>query len=310
MERLSSVFTVAFLEMLARLAGWLPWLLLVMLLLFLYRLPSIRMARRRRRLIQRLEERRGSRVIAMIHRGGGPLALIRGGGSIGLFESETILKIIRETPPERPIDLLLHTPGGLILSSAQIARALKNHPAPVRVIVPHWAMSGGTFLSLAADEIIMDRNAVLGPVDPQTVSLKGQVAMASVLRVVREKSRDEIEDETWILVDQAEKILREMEQHLCDLMEERLGAEKAREIARTMTQGRWTHGYPLTWEALRDMGLKVSTDVPEEAYQLLELFPAGGRFRPVQWLPGRKRAAEPDGIQGASVSSSRLPSGS
>ena len=35
------------------------------------------------------------------------------------------------------------------------------------MFVPHYAMSGGTLIAMAAQEIIMDRNAVLGPVDPQ-----------------------------------------------------------------------------------------------------------------------------------------------
>lgn len=289
---LSTVFFTALQVMVMRLAGWLPWFLLLMLLLTLLRLPAMRMSRRRRRLIRRLEEGRNSRVIAMIHRGGGLLSVLRGGGSIGVFESETILKIIRETPPDKPIDLVLHTPGGLILATAQIARALKHHPAPVRAIVPHWAMSGGTFLSLAADEIIMDKNAVLGPIDPQSISFKGQVAMASVLRVIREKSKDEIDDETWIMADQAEKSIRQLEEHLYDLLHERMGPERARELARTMTEGRWTHSFPITHEALLDMGLKVSTDVPKDAYELLESFPTGAKFRPIQWLPGKKRTNE------------------
>jgi len=37
----------------------------------------------------------------------------------------------------------------------------------VTVFVPHYAMSGGTLIALTADEIVMDPNAVLGPVDPQ-----------------------------------------------------------------------------------------------------------------------------------------------
>ncbi|MFZ5827318.1 MAG: SDH family Clp fold serine proteinase [Bacillota bacterium] len=289
---LSAIFVDGLNAMVMRLTAWLPWILLLMALVGLLRLPAMLMARRRRRLIQRLEEARNSRVIAMIHRGDGLLSFLRGGGSIGVFESETILKIIRETPPGKPIDLVLHTPGGLILATAQIARALKNHPAAVRAIVPHWAMSGGTFLSLAADEIIMDKNAVLGPVDPQTVSFKGAVAMASVLRVIREKSKDEIDDETWIMADQAEKAIHQLEEHIYELLHERLGPEKARDLARTMTEGRWTHSFPITCEALRDMGLKVSTDVPKEAYQLLEAFPTGAKFRPVQWLPGKKRTNE------------------
>ena len=47
--------------------------------------------------------------------------------------------------------------------------------------VPHYAMSGGTLIALAADEIVMYEDAVLGPVDPQL----GQYPAASILTVVR-----------------------------------------------------------------------------------------------------------------------------
>jgi len=63
--------------------------------------------------------------------------------------------------------MVLHTPGGLVLASEQIALALEKHPSKVTVFIPHYAMSGGTMIALAADEIVLDENAVMGPVDPQ-----------------------------------------------------------------------------------------------------------------------------------------------
>src|SRR4029450_872338 len=86
---------------------------------------------------------------------------------IDIEDSEEVLRAIRKTPDETPIDLVLHTPGGLVLAAEQIAYALRSHPAKITVLVPHYAMSGGTLLALAADEIVMDENAVLGRVDPQ-----------------------------------------------------------------------------------------------------------------------------------------------
>ncbi len=56
-------------------------------------------------------------------------------------------------------------------------------------------MSGGTILALAADEIIMDENAVLGPVDPQL----GNFPAASILKVVEEKPISDIDDQTLIM---------------------------------------------------------------------------------------------------------------
>src|SRR3954451_1944109 len=141
------------------------------------------MAERARR-VRALQKRRGSVVITLIHRQeqigllGVPLVRF-----IDVDDSEAVLRAIRLTDDERPIDLLLHTPGGLVLAAEQIAHAVRAHPAKVTVLVPHYAMSGGTLIALAADEIAMDPHAVLGPVDPQL----GDLPAASIVRVASSK---------------------------------------------------------------------------------------------------------------------------
>src|SRR5438270_13932259 len=98
----------------------------------------------RARLLLSLQRERGSRVITLIHRQetvsflGIPLARY-----IDINDSEEVLRVIHLTPDDLPIDLIVHTPGGLVLAAAQIAHALARHAAPVRVLVPHYAMSGG-----------------------------------------------------------------------------------------------------------------------------------------------------------------------
>src|SRR5256712_11287529 len=82
--------------------------------------------------------------------------------SITIEDSEATLRAIRLTPPEQPLDLILHTPGGLVLAAEQIAKALVEHKGKVTVFVPHYAMSGGALIALAAGEVGMDPNAVVG----------------------------------------------------------------------------------------------------------------------------------------------------
>ena len=78
---------------------------------------------------------------------------------IDIEDSEAIIRAIRTTPLNVPIMMILHTPGGLVLAASQIARALKAHPAKKVVVVPHYAMSGGTLIALAADEIIISQRS-------------------------------------------------------------------------------------------------------------------------------------------------------
>ena len=161
----------------------------------------------RKRLLGVIEQQRNSRVILLIHRQetmsliGFPIFRY-----IDINDSEEVLRAIHLTDTDVPIDLVLHTPGGLVLASLQIARALANHKAKVTVFVPHYAMSGGTLIALAADEIVMSPHATLGPVDPQI----GQYAAASILKVIDQKPIKEIDDQTVILADQAEKAIAQV----------------------------------------------------------------------------------------------------
>ena len=122
----------------------------------------------RTRKIMQIENKRGSRVILLVHRQetmrflGFPIVRY-----IDVNDSEDVLRAIQLTGDDVPLDIILHTPGGLVLAALQIARAIGDHKAKVTVFVPHYAMSGGTLIALAADEIVMSKYAVLGPVDPQ-----------------------------------------------------------------------------------------------------------------------------------------------
>jgi len=245
----------------------------------------------RLRLLENLEKERKSRVIALIHRQetlsllGFPLVRY-----IDINDSEAVLRAIKMTDDEVPIDLIVHTPGGLVLAAEQIAHALHRHPARVTVFVPHYAMSGGTLICLAADEIVMDENAVLGPVDPQL----GQQPAASILKVLERKPVDKIDDDTLIMADVAEKAIRQVKSTVVELLGDKLEASKVEEIATTLATGVYTHDYPITVREAREIGLQVSTEVPDLVYKLMALFPQTAQRRPsVEYIP-TPRSREPD----------------
>jgi len=263
---------------------WIVLLIVAIVLLFTVPVAQQQMVRTRRlRAIRDLETERRTRVIALIHRqeriGFLGIPLFR---YIDINDSEEVLRAIRLTPPDMPIDLVVHTPGGLILSSEQIAMALRRHRGKVTIFVPHYAMSGGTLLCLAADEVVMDENAVLGPVDPRI----GEYPAASILRVPRLKPPEEIEDRTFILVDIAAKAQNQMRQFVTVLLRDRMDAERADRLSRLLTQGTWTHDYPITFEEARDLGLPVTPGMPAGIYRLMDLFPQAMPRRPsVAYVP-------------------------
>jgi ClpP class serine protease len=210
---------------------------------------------------------------------------------IDIEDSELVLQGIRLTPPETPIDLIVHTPGGLVLAAGQIAYALAQHAGKVTVFVPHYAMSGGTLIALAADEVVMDKHAVLGPVDPQV----GEYPAASILAAARVENPNR-DDRTLILADLAEKAMRQVEETVFAFVRERMGEEPGRQLARTLSEGRWTHDYPLTAEEAKHLGLPVRTGLPDEIYELMRLYPQPAQRRPsVEYIPASYHPAPHDG---------------
>ncbi|NLS45342.1 MAG: hypothetical protein GX969_06360 [Firmicutes bacterium] len=259
------------------------WLVLIAASLLSPLLGRRRTEFARLKLLNSMSRKRGSRVISMIHRMeaisflGIPISR-----HIDIEDSEQVLRVIRRTPKDIPIDIILHTPGGLVLAAEQIARAISGHKAKVTVFVPHYAMSGGTLLALAADEIIIDEHAVLGPIDPQL----GNYPAVSILRAIEQKDKNSLDDSTLILGDMATKAMIQVYESVYKLLITKFPEDKAEEIARTLTEGRWTHDYPITCEMLRNMGLVVCNEIPDEVYRLMELYPQPSQRRPsVQYVP-------------------------
>jgi ClpP class serine protease len=278
------------------------WILLAIVIAaaLMWGLPQLfrlRRDRHRRNLIRRLEQQRGSRVITLIHRQETMSLLgLPFGRYIDIDDSEQLLRAIRLTPPEMPIDLIVHTPGGLVLASDQIAYALKRHDGAVTVIVPHYAMSGGTLVALAADGILMDADAVLGPVDPQLGSLpRGSWPAASILKAL-EQDNPNRDDETLILGDVARKAIDQVRETVRELLADRFDEVEAERLAALLSEGRWTHDYPIRLEEARSLGLPVSDAVPELVYDLMTLYPRRSQRRPsVEFIPTPYRTRDREG---------------
>jgi ClpP class serine protease len=250
------------------------------------------------RLMHSIERERNSRVILLVHRQetmsflGFPVLRY-----IDINDAEEVIRAIHLTDEEVPLDLVLHTPGGLVLASVQIARAIKSRKGKVTVFVPHYAMSGGSLIALAADEIVMDEHAVLGPVDPQL----GEFPGASLVKVVKTKDVNEVEDRTLVLADVAEKALHQIREEVLELLDGKLPADKAPALAEKLSQGTWTHDHPISVREAQALGLPAHGNMPGEFYQLMSLFPQATQRQPaVQYIP------VPHGAPASSPSSTRV----
>jgi ClpP class serine protease len=236
---------------------------------------------RRLRALSLISRKRQATVITLIHRQeslsllGFPLVRF-----IDIDDSEGVLRAIRESPPGRRIEIILHTPGGMVLAAQQIAAALADHDQHVTAVIPHYAMSGGTLIALAADEIVIDAHAALGPVDPQL----GKYPAVSLVEVAGLPG--DHDDETLIMADVGRKALVQVEAFTRRLLERHLRPEEAREIAQLLSSGVWTHDQPLQARDLEALGLPVTVGVPELERELMTLYPQPrGRTPAVEYVP-------------------------
>ena len=236
---------------------------------------------RRRRAMALIARQRGATVINLIHRQesmsffGFPLVRY-----IDIDDAEGILRAIGETPQGHPIEIILHTPGGLVLAAQQIASALADHDGRVTAVVPHYAMSGGTLIAMAADEIVIDAHSALGPVDPQL----GEFAARSLVRVAGLPG--EHEDRTLLLADVGRVAIIQVETFVTTLLERRMPPERAVAVAKLMSTGSWTHDHPLQARELMQLGLPIKVGVPTAERELMTLYPQPrGRQSPVEYVP-------------------------
>jgi ClpP class serine protease len=238
---------------------------------------------RRAQAIRAIGKAHATRVITMIHRQEKRslfgFAVAR---HIDLEDAQTIIAAIKDTPDNIPIDLVIHTPGGLVLAAMQIARALEAHKAKVTVYVPVYAMSGGTLIALAADEIVLGEFSVLGPIDPQIAGIPA----ASIVKARESKPIEGVFDLTLVLADVAEKALAQVKRGAVELLTPRRMDQAAAEaLADKLAGGHWTHDYALTASEACALGLPVKVGMPPEAMELMSLYPQPIQQSGVEYLP-------------------------
>lgn len=230
---------------------------------------------RRSQLIRELEEERGTRVITLIHRKE-PWSTDDDEPEIVLEDSETVLQEVRETPRDKPIDFILHTEGGLAFAADMMAMALKHHPAKVTVMVPFYAMSSGTYMALAADEIMMEKYSILAPVEPQIDEMPANWIIA----ILKRKPVETIADRTILLAERARMEAENASEFVKWLLADKMPEEQAGQVANFLVGGFMASTTPITLDVARAIGLNVTEGVPEKVHQLFETIEFGVGVKP------------------------------
>jgi ATP-dependent protease ClpP protease subunit len=120
----------------------------------------------RRKYIKELSEKTGRNTI--IYYSGWLQKPGFAGTEVNDNDKNGLMTVIHGLDRTKGLDLVLHTPGGEVAATESLIDYLNsmfNHD--IRAIVPQLAMSAGTMIACACDQIIMGKHSSLGPIDPQ-----------------------------------------------------------------------------------------------------------------------------------------------
>lgn len=105
---------------------------------------------------------------------------------------------IHELDRSKGLDLLLHTPGGGTAATESLIDYLRNmFGTNIRAIVPQLAMSAGTMVALACEEVLMGAQSSLGPIDPQIYGLPAHGIIEEFDRAAEEIQQDQTKIPVW-----------------------------------------------------------------------------------------------------------------
>jgi len=181
--------------------------------------------------------------------------------------------------PEK-LYLLIETRGGSGASAYTIARILRKRFKIIKAFVPHQALSAGTLIAVAADEIVMDISSNLGPFDAQVELPNYGVISASRLErgltlaekyyqkrgVLNPKEfvREKLDPVLYGLLEEAQRAGEMYLQEI--LISAHYPKKKAERIAHKLVWEFPSHEFPITIERAKELGLKV---VSKEKYPVL-----------------------------------------
>jgi len=194
------------------------------------------------------------------------------------------------------VDVILHSPGGSPEATERIVSILRPRFEYISFLIPHSAYSAATMLAFSGDEIILQSNACLGPIDPQINGIPAR-ALKRGFENAKRALKDEGPESLPAYVPLLEKhTLEELEicedydvlskelatewlstyMYKCDASKKGIIEEAVKFFSDYDTHR--THGRPLTYGKLKHLNLNIQLDDSElspllrEAHILLSGF--------------------------------------
>ncbi|MGI5901010.1 MAG: SDH family Clp fold serine proteinase [Desulfitobacteriia bacterium] len=234
---------------------------------------------KRKELLRRLEEIRHSKVLVYF--------------SYTPLDDRILVPLYRELEnigKTEKIDLFLHSYGGAVDTPYKVVMLIREFCKDFAVIVPFVAKSAASMIVLGADEVVMGPISELGPIDPLVKHPNYRDCWIPVraLRCCFEyleemaynTSNPEVSEiiintvlnklDPWLIGDY-EKVLKASKQYAESLLSKYMLKDKKEKIGavtHSLTNGYFSHGYPIGRQEAKEMGLSV-TEASGELWEII-----------------------------------------
>lgn len=208
-------------------------------------------------------------------------------------------------PGKKPIALLIDSQGGSVKCAYQIATIIKRHCGEFVAVVPRFAKSAATLLSLGATTILLGQNAELGPLDAQfwdqeredylsaldevqalerlhafsmeavdrsmllmvrRTGKKVETLLPQILRSVSEMMRPLFEKIDAVHYTQMSRALKVAEEYAIRLLQPAYSRDEAQQIARHLVESYPEHGFVIDSEEAGSLGIRTKSPSPEQSH--------------------------------------------
>lgn len=198
--------------------------------------------------------------------------------SVNDSDKNAFMTAIHGMDRKRGLDLLLHTPGGDVAAAESLVRYLRSmFGHDIRAVIPQLAMSAGTMIACACQEIIMGLHSSIGPIDPQFRGMPAHGIVEEFRRAKEEIEANPANIAVWqpiiskyqpTLIGESEKAIawsqEIVEEWLADGMFADLSKTKAKKKASEVVQAlgdpqfTYSHSRHIDFEAAKKIGLRVT----------------------------------------------------
>jgi ClpP class serine protease len=220
--------------------------------------------------LEDVENRRQSKIIIIKHKdsGGAISNMFSKSDCLTHEDALQFIKTLRDVPENQPLEIILHTPGGSLNAASVIVNAMLNHKGKVIVYIPQYAMSAGLIIALAADEIFLDKNAFMGPADPQ-IAL-GYSASSILAYTKKFENKESWFTDVINFARLSSHNAMNWTQDLITKIYKHKDIELTEDLLKFLFSGQETcHDMPLFYRDLKTLIPFIYEDVPYELYNLL-----------------------------------------